>query len=127
MQTNILFIIFLITLTCICDTVSQIFLKSSIDSIEQKTDSLKNIFKFIFQITRFKKVWFGFSFNILSLFMWLFVLSKADLNFAFPLDSMHYIFIGIASQIFLKEKLNSKRWTGISFIVAGIILISLSK
>jgi uncharacterized membrane protein len=54
------------------------------------------------------------------------VLSKADLNFAFSADSMHYIFIALASRFVLKEKLSSKRWLGTFCIITGIVLVSLS-
>lgn len=72
------------------------------------------------------KIWIGFIFCTLSLFIWLFVLSKADLNFAFSADSMHYIFIAFSSRLFLKEKVGLKRWWGTLLIVAGIALITWS-
>ena len=56
----------------------------------------------------------------------LLVLSKADLNFAFSADSMHYIFIAFASHLVLKEKVGICRWFGTALIVGGIILISLT-
>jgi hypothetical protein len=46
------------------------------------------------------RLWVGFIFSIISLCIWLFVLSKADLNFAFSADSMHYIFIALAPGLF---------------------------
>jgi drug/metabolite transporter (DMT)-like permease len=53
-------------------------------------------------------------------------LSRADLSFAFSADSMHYIFIAIASRFILKERVGFKRWVGIIFIVIGIAVISFS-
>jgi uncharacterized membrane protein len=72
------------------------------------------------------KVWLGGLFALLSLCIWLFVLSKAELNFAFSVDSVHYIFIAFASRMILKEKVGFKRLAGTISIILGIILVSLS-
>jgi len=127
MQPGLILILFLIVLTSICDTVNQLFLKSAINSIELPVSfSFKKIFRFIVKLITIPRIWIGFSFTTISLCIWLFVLSKADLNFAFSADSMHYIFIALASKIFLKEKVGSTRWLGTIFIMTGIILISLN-
>lgn len=121
-------IIGLIIITSICDTLNQLFLKTSIDSLNNTSlGSIRKILVFIFKLISLPGVWIGFIFSVFSLCIWLFVLSKADLNFAFSVDSMHYIFIGLASQFILKEKLKAKRWLGIIFIVVGIVMISVSK
>ncbi|MDD2689493.1 MAG: EamA family transporter [Candidatus Omnitrophica bacterium] len=127
MSTGIIFILFLIVLTSLCDTISQIFLKSAINYLNVAiSPSIKKILQFIFQLVQVPRLWVGFLFSCLSLCIWLFVLSKADLNFAFSADSMHYIFIALASRLILKEKIGLKRCLGTLFIVAGIILVSLS-
>jgi drug/metabolite transporter (DMT)-like permease len=127
MQPGLILILFLIMLTSICDTINQLFLKSAINSIELPVAfSIKKIFRFIIKVILIPRVWLGFCFSILSLCIWLFVLSKADLNFAFSADSMHYIFIALASRFVLKEKIGSKRWLGTFFIITGIVLISMN-
>lgn len=127
MQNNLFFILFLIVLTSLCDTINQLFLKSAINSLNFSASA--NVFKimqFVFKIILIPRVWIGFLFTLVSLCIWLFVLSKADLNFAFSVDSMHYIFIAVASRLILKEKVGSRRWVGTGLIVLGIILVTLS-
>jgi uncharacterized membrane protein len=68
----------------------------------------------------------SFIFSTLSLCIWLVVLSRADLNFAFSVDSMHYIFIALTSRYILKERVGLKRWLGTILIVCGIIIVSLN-
>lgn len=126
MKVSLGFIMLLIISTSICDTISQLFLKTSINSLNASITSIKNIFGFIIRLVLIPKVWIGFIFSCLSLFIWLFVLSKADLNFAFSLDSMHYIFIALASSLILKEKVEFKRWVGTILVVLGIILVTLT-
>ncbi len=123
---SIICILLLIVLTSLFDTINQLFLKTSINHLDLNISSLKNICSFIVKLVKIPKVWIGFFFCILSLLIWLFVLSKADLNFAFAADSMHYIFISLGSGLFLKEKVGRQRWTGTLLIVVGIILITWS-
>lgn len=126
MKINILLIIFLIVLTGAFDTVNQLLLKSSINTLDWHVNSIKKVFNFIKQLLLMPKVWLGFCFCCVSVSIWLFVLSKADLNFAFSTDSMHYIFIAFASKIFLKEKVGFWRWIGTGSIAIGIILLAIS-
>jgi len=123
---NVLFILSLIVITSLFDTINQLFLKTSINSLDLNIRSVKNVLSFIFRLISLPKVWIGFIFSSLSLCVWLFVLSKADLNYAFSADSMHYIFIALGSRIFLGEKVGLKRWIGTIFIIVGIILITWS-
>ncbi|MDD5477436.1 MAG: EamA family transporter [Candidatus Omnitrophica bacterium] len=127
MKANLFFILSLIALTSICDTISQIFLKSTINSLSFNFSwHLTRFVRFIRNIMLTPLVWVGLFFSTTSLCIWLFVLSKADLNFAFSADSMHYIFIALASKFILKEKVSWQRWLGILSIIIGIVFVSLS-
>ena len=126
MKLNVIFIIFLIILTSLFDTINQLLLKSSINSLDFNIKTVKNVISFVIKLALIPQVWLGFTFCGLSLLVWLFVLSKADLNFAFSADSMHYIFIAFASRLFLKEKVGLERWIGTILIVIGIILVTWS-
>jgi len=126
MKEGLVFILFLIALTSICDTINQLFLKSAINSLVSPRGNVKSVLKFILKLILIPRVWISFLFSTISLCIWLFVLSQADLSFAFSADSMHYIFIALASRFILKERVSFKRWLGIIFIVAGIAMVSLS-
>lgn len=124
MKEGILLTLFLIALTSACDTVNQLFLKSAINSLPSPSASFTSILKFIWRLIFIPRVWFSFLFSLTSLCIWLFVLSRADLSFAFSADSMHYVFIALASRFILKEKVGVKRWGGIILIIIGITIIS---
>jgi len=126
-KTSLFLIIGLIVLTSICDTISQICLKTTINSLgDFSSRHLKNVLRFILKLILKPKAWLALIFSTLSLIIWLLVLSKADLNFAFSVDSMHYIFIAIGSSLLLKEKVGGMRWLGTLSIVVGIILVTIS-
>ena len=124
MKQGMIFIIFLIFLTDLCDTVSQLTLKSSINKLDLNVNTVKKVIRLILQLGKMHRVWIGFIFSTMSLAIWLFVLSKAELNFAYSLDSMRYILITIASVVILKEKIAPMRWMGIICVVTGIILVA---
>ena len=127
MKQGLLLVLSLIALTSLCDTINQLFLKSAIDSLNfTPTFNIVKVFKFIFQLIIRPRLWIGFGFSVVSLCVWLVVLSKTDLNFAFSADSMHYIFIALASRFVLKEKMGTWRWLGTGLIVVGIFFVSLS-
>ncbi len=127
MKQGLLVVLSLIALTSLCDTINQLFLKSAIDSLNfTPTLNIIKIFKFIFKLISKPRLWLGFGFSLISLCIWLIVLSKADLNFAFSADSMHYIFIALASRFVLKEKMSTWRWLGTGLIMVGIVFVSLS-
>ena len=127
MREGLLVVLSLIALTSLCDTINQLFLKSAVDSLSfPPAFNIIKIFKFIFRLLIKPRLWLGFIFSVISLCIWLVVLSKAELSFAFSADSMHYIFIALASWLILKEKFNSLRWLGTGLIVIGIVAVSLS-
>jgi len=126
MKQGLVFFLSLIALTSVCDTINQLCLKSAINSLVSPRGNVKAVLKFIFQLLMVPRVWISFLFSTISLCIWLFVLSRTDLSFAFSADSMHYIFIAVVSKFILKEKVCLKRWFGIILIVLGIVMVSLS-
>ena len=127
MREGLLLVLFLIALTSLCDTINQLLLKSAIDSLHfTPTLNIKKILKFVFRLIIKPRLWLGLVFSLASLCVWLVVLSRADLNFAFSADSMRYIFIALASRFVLKEKMSTWRWLGTGLIVVGIVFVSIS-
>ena len=59
--------------------------------------------------------------------IWAVVLSNTELNFAFSLSSVHYIFIALSSKFILKERVEGKRWFGTVLITLGIAIVSFSR
>jgi len=125
MKMHFFFIIGLIFLTDLCDTVGQLILKSQINTLNQEVNTVKKAIMLILRLLKVARVWLGFTLSGVSLLIWLFVLSKADLNLAFSLDSMRYILIAAASAIFLKEKITKSRWLGVFCVVLGIVMVAL--
>jgi drug/metabolite transporter (DMT)-like permease len=124
MTIPLLVILGLIIVTDLCDTVSQLVLKSSINQLKFQVDSIKKIIHFLLRLALVPRVWIGLVFSLFSLLLWLFVLSKADLSLAYSMDSLRYVFITFASVVVLKEHVGKMRWMGIAAIVIGIMMVS---
>ncbi len=84
-------------------------------------------------VTAFLKVaasspflWVGLFSVMLIFVIWSTVLSKIDLSVAVPIASFSYIFVPLASILFLHETISFFRWTGIIFILIGVVVVSSS-
>jgi len=69
-------------------------------------------------------VWFGLVIFGLSAIVWLIVLSRASLSFAYPFASLTYVIIVLFDRFVLGQDIPSIRYLGVALIVAGIVLIS---
>jgi len=68
----------------------------------------------------------GFLFYIISTFIWLSVLSRVQLSFAYPLISFGYVLTVFFSWLLLNESVSLIRWLGVMVICCGVFLISRS-
>jgi len=60
----------------------------------------------------------------LSALVWLVVLSRASLSFAYPFAALTYVLILLFDLFILDETVPPLRWAGVALIVAGIFLVS---
>lgn len=66
----------------------------------------------------------GMVIYIVATVIWLNVLSKIPLSFAYPLMSIAYIFGMILAKTVLGESISTVRWLGAFVIVFGVYLVS---
>jgi drug/metabolite transporter (DMT)-like permease len=69
-------------------------------------------------------VWGGLVLFGFSAIVWLVVLSRASLSFAYPFASITYVLILLFDHFVLDEQVPALRWAGVAFIATGIFLIS---
>ena len=62
----------------------------------------------------------------ISTILWITALKKVELSYAYPMVSLGYVFIFIASYFVFNEPLNWHRIGGAVLIMAGIVLIAKS-
>ena len=57
-------------------------------------------------------------------FMYLTLLSRAEVSKILPMTAFDYIVVALLAQLFLAEPVTPARWTGIGFIVLGVFMVS---
>jgi multidrug transporter EmrE-like cation transporter len=72
------------------------------------------------------EVWLGLAFFVISAGVWLIVLSRAPLSFAYPFAGLTYVLITAFSRFVLHEHVSFVRWGGIALIIIGIVLVARS-
>jgi drug/metabolite transporter (DMT)-like permease len=120
------FVLFLIVLTSVCDTVNHLGLKVCADAVDLEVVGAGTVVRFALRLLRMPLAWVSIGFSFLSLAIMLYAMTMASLSLAFSLDSMHHVFIALASRFFLKERVSRQRWLGLAVIMIGIVLVALS-
>ena len=66
----------------------------------------------------------GFLGYFVSSIIWLLVLSRVELSYAYPLISLGYIFVVFFSWLLFKEPVSLLRWLGVILICVGVSLVT---
>ena len=104
--------------------LAQITLKAGMNEVRSSfgvvglgTDSLR-------AVVTTPTVWLGLVLFGLSAVVWLGVLSRVSLSFAYPFASLTYVVIVVVDRFVLGQSVPSARWIGVAAIVAGILVIA---
>lgn len=120
-------VILLLLFSDILETFTQFcFKKGALSQSRFDIKIFSDIFNFLVGVFSSWFLWFGLLSVLLTFVIWSTVLSKIDLSVAVPVASFSYILIPLVSIIFLQEKISVLRWSGIFFILIGVIFVSLS-
>ena len=120
-----IFLLKVIALVVIKDTIESfgdLFFKMGALSTGINNVTLSNMLEFASRITSNPWLWVGIIFYLANFFLWITLLSRVDLSVAFPMSSLTYIIVPLLAIVFLQEKVQPVRWTGILFIIIGVIL-----
>ncbi|EKY3917457.1 4-amino-4-deoxy-L-arabinose-phosphoundecaprenol flippase subunit ArnE [Enterobacter sp. DTU_2021_1002640_1_SI_PRY_ASU_LCPMC_013] len=55
--------------------------------------------------------------------VWLWVLQTTPVSLAYPMLSLNFIWVTLAAKIIWKEVVTVRHWTGIMFIIGGVIML----
>ena len=110
----------IIFIPIILSAVAQIVLKAGVGS----TTTTTGLTGFFITMLTSPLVLVGLSVYGLGALLWLIVLSREDVSFAFPLVSFAYVLAIFLSAIFLKEHITPGRILGALVIIIGIFIIA---
>lgn len=100
--------------------VAQIILKLGLGNLNTQN----GVVNFLIKALLSPGVIFGLALYGLGAVLWLIVLSKEDVSFAFPLVSLAYVIAIFLSAFILKEQITLPRVLGSAFIMLGIFVIA---
>jgi len=115
-------VIVLVLISVLLGVFGQLSLKQGMKNIG--TFELKDFISVrALELIKEKFVVLGIVLYIFATLLWLVILSKTELSFAYPLLSIGYLLIALFSKIFLNENVTSIRLLGILLISIGVFLL----
>jgi drug/metabolite transporter (DMT)-like permease len=123
-ETSHAMLIALILLSVTIAAVAQITLKHGMNQVFDATGAVRLEGASIRAVATTPAVWLGLFLFGLSAVVWLAVLSRTSLSFAYPFASLTYVLILLADRFVLDEPVPGLRYAGVAFIIVGIVLVS---
>lgn len=115
-------IVTLFFFTIVLDVVGQLCFKLGLTRLPERpaTDHLGVFWKHVFSSPL---LWGGIASYAVELGLWLAVLANAPLSLVFPLASLSYCGVVLASRFVLKEAVSRQRWAGALLIALGVAFV----
>jgi len=117
-------VLFLILLDVLLNVTGQLSLKHGMSKIGNFSLSLSTLPPVFLKAATNLPVLFGLFCYGLGFMVWLIVLSKAEVSYAYPLISLGYVLTAILAWFLFGEALNENRLVGIVVICLGVFLIA---
>jgi multidrug transporter EmrE-like cation transporter len=116
----------LIMLGVLLNAAAQIFLKEGMRRVGHFEFVWANIVPIGFQVAGNLFILGGLVCYVVSVVVWLLVLSRVEVSFAYPLLSVGYIVNAVAGYYLFQENLSFTRITGILIICVGVYFVTRS-
>jgi drug/metabolite transporter (DMT)-like permease len=115
-------------LAAIAGVVGDLFLAKGMKELgDVSALSFRNALPYILKVMGSWKIWVGTFCLGAFFFLWLSVLSWAELSIALPLQAATFILGPLCAQIFLGETVSLTRWAGTILISIGVVLVTLKE
>jgi len=116
----------LILLGVLLNAAAQLLLKAGMSQIGQFDFSFANAIPVGMKVMLNLPILSGLCLYVVSVVVWLLVLSRVQVSFAYPMLSIGYIVNAFAAYYLFGEPLTSLRMLGIFIIIAGVYLVAQS-
>ena len=117
-------LIALILLSVSLAALAQLTLKHGTDQVTARSGPLQLGAESLRAIVTTPAIWAGLIVFGLSAVVWIVVLSRTSLSFAYPFASLTYVLILMADRFVLDQEVPGLRYAGVAFIVVGIVLVA---
>lgn len=114
----------LILLGVFLNAAAQLMLKAGMAQIGYFEFTVANALPIAFRVMANLPIIGGLFLYVVSVVVWLLVLSRVEVSFAYPMISIGYIVNAIAAYYLFGEPLTSVRMLGIFIIISGVYLVA---
>jgi drug/metabolite transporter (DMT)-like permease len=123
-ETSHVMLIALILFSVTLAAVAQLTLKHGMNQVTASSGALRLTAESFRDVVTTPSVWAGLILFGLSAIVWLAVLSRTSLSFAYPFASLTYVLILLADRFVLDQEVPALRYAGVVFIIIGIVLVA---
>ncbi len=117
-------LIALILVSVTLAAVAQLALKAGMNRVTDRVGEVSLSGEAVRAVAVTPMVWLGLLLFAASAVVWLGVLSRTSLSFAYPFAALTYVLILLFDLLVLHEEVPPPRWLGVAFIGVGIFLVS---
>lgn len=110
----------------ILNAIAQLLLKAGMEKIGHFNFTLNNVLPIGTQIAFNPYILLGLMCYVLSVAVWLLVLSRIEVSIAYPMVSLGYVINALAAYYLFGESLSWSRMIGIGVILFGVYLVAQS-
>ncbi|MBU8905915.1 SMR family transporter [Desertibacillus haloalkaliphilus] len=114
-----------ILLSVLLGSIGQVVLKIGANKLDSFTLSFETLVADLLRMARTPEIVIGLVLFGTSFLLWIKVLTKADLSYAYPLVSLGYINVVILSYFLFGESFTVMKVLGITLIISGVIVLNL--
>ena len=114
----------LIVLGVLLNASAQLALKQGMRTIGRFDFRLDGLIRIVPAVAANPYILAGLACYVVSVVVWLLVLSRVEVSYAYPLLSIGYIVTACAGWLLFNEGMDATRWVGIFVICLGVWLIT---
>ena len=116
----------LILLSVLINAAAQILLKHGMIQVGHFEYSVSSMPAVIERVVLNPTLWLAVTCYVVSLMVWMAVLSRVDVSFAYPFVSVGYVVTTVAGYMLFNEAVTPGRVAGIALIALGVIIVARS-
>ena len=114
----------LIVVGVLLNAAAQLALKQGMRVIGSFSFVPDNFFPILLRASVNPFILAGLACYVISVLVWMMVLSRVEVSFAYPLLSIGYVVTAFAGFLLFDENMNFVRWLGVIVICLGVYLIT---
>ncbi|HCJ56937.1 SMR family transporter [Lutispora sp.] len=104
--------------------IGQTVLKLGANKLDNLSLSFRTIFKDIIHILMVPEILVGLVLFGSSFLLWIKVLTKSDLSYAYPMVSLGYVLVALLSKFLFNEPFTVNKVIGVVMIISGVFVLN---